>query len=87
MNCYSAEDTLADILSVVGTDRGLIERVQITGADPILPSKFLIGTAGAGVIGAAGLGASELWPSNGAYPGRFLKCPRGGYWNAGVSLF
>jgi crotonobetainyl-CoA:carnitine CoA-transferase CaiB-like acyl-CoA transferase len=61
MNCYSAEDTLADILSVVGTDRGLMERIQITGADPILPSKFLIGTAGAGVIGAAGLAASELW--------------------------
>ncbi len=58
---FNADDALADILSNVGMDHGLMERVEITGADPVLPSKFLIGTAGAGVIGATGLAASELW--------------------------
>lgn len=60
-NSYSPDDTLADLLSVVGTDRVLMERIKITGADPVLPSKFLIGAVGAGVIGAMGLAASELW--------------------------
>jgi crotonobetainyl-CoA:carnitine CoA-transferase CaiB-like acyl-CoA transferase len=58
---FNAKDALADILSNVGVDPSMMERIEITGTDPILPSKFLIGTAGAGVIGATGLAASELW--------------------------
>ena len=58
---FSARDALADILPTFGTDDNWMDRIKITGTDPILPSKFLIGNAGAGVIGATGLAGAELW--------------------------
>lgn len=56
--CYAALD---DILSLAGHAPTPRDRVRISGADPVLPTNFLIGTAGAAVVSAAGLAAANLW--------------------------
>jgi crotonobetainyl-CoA:carnitine CoA-transferase CaiB-like acyl-CoA transferase len=33
----------------------------LTGVDPVFPTPYLVGTAGAAAIGAAGIAAAELW--------------------------
>ena len=38
-----------------------LERVTLTGTDPILPTDFKIGTAASAVIGASALAATEIW--------------------------
>jgi len=53
--------TLAGILDTVGFDTVPADHVTFSGADPILPSNFLIGTAGAASIAACGLAATDLW--------------------------
>ncbi|MDD9915173.1 MAG: CoA transferase, partial [Rhodospirillaceae bacterium] len=53
--------TLAGILDTVGFDTIPADHVTFTGADPILPSNFLLGTAGAASIAACGLAAADLW--------------------------
>ena len=52
---------LAGILDTVGFDTVPADHVTFSGADPILPSNFLIGTAGAASIAACGLAAADLW--------------------------
>lgn len=56
--CYTVLD---DILSVAGLEPAPRDRVHIDGADPVLPSNFMIGTAGAAVVSAVGLAAANLW--------------------------
>ena len=55
------EQALAGILSLV--DRAPVpgEEVEFRGRDPVLPTNFLLGTAGAAVIAATGVAASDLW--------------------------
>jgi len=36
-------------------------QVAFTGSDPVFPTPYLVGTAGAAVLGAVGLAASDLW--------------------------
>lgn len=43
-----------------GGDATALERTTLTGADPILPTDFKIGTAASAVIAATALAASEL---------------------------
>ncbi len=52
---------LDQILNTVGWDRIASSHVKFTGADPILPSNFRIGSAGAAAIAACGLAAADLW--------------------------
>ncbi len=52
---------LEDLWKVVGGEPAALERVTLTGADPLLPTDFKIGTAASAVIGAGALAASELW--------------------------
>ena len=52
---------LVGILDTVGFDAIPADHVAFSGADPILPSNFLIGTAGAASIAACGLAAADLW--------------------------
>ena len=42
-------------------DPAALERIGLTGADPVLPTDFKIGTAASAVIAAAALAAAELW--------------------------
>src|SRR5206468_11404095 len=38
-----------------------LEQVELTGAEPVLPSSFAVGTAAQTTIAAAALAAAELW--------------------------
>jgi len=55
------KDELARIWAVAGGDRAALKRVALTGADPLLPTAFKIGTAATVVIAASALAATELW--------------------------
>ena len=47
--------------SLAGGDAAALERIELTGEEPALPSVFPVGTAASACIGAAGLAASEIW--------------------------
>ncbi len=52
---------LEKLWSLVEGEPAALERVTLTGADPILPTDFKIGTAASAVIAAGALAASEIW--------------------------
>jgi len=55
-------DALRTILPIAGWPDGQADAVAFTGgADPVLPTPFRIGAAGAATIAASGLAAAELW--------------------------
>jgi crotonobetainyl-CoA:carnitine CoA-transferase CaiB-like acyl-CoA transferase len=51
---------LAELTALAGLDPAA-SPVELTGADPVFPTRYRIGTAGAAVLAAVGLAASELW--------------------------
>ena len=53
--------TLEQLWSQAGADPTALGRATLTGADPILPTDFKIGTAASAVIAATALAATELW--------------------------
>ena len=56
------QQALRTILSAVGWSDKLADGVAFSGdADPILPTPFRIGTAGAATVAATGLAVSDLW--------------------------
>ena len=57
-----AYDALRTILPIAGWPEDKLRQVDITGgADPILPTPFRIGAAGAAALAATGLAAADLW--------------------------
>ena len=57
-----AHDALRTILPVAGWPEERARAVEITGgADPVLPTPFRIGAAGAAALAATGLAAADLW--------------------------
>src|ERR1700693_2506840 len=61
-------EALRTILPIAGWSDGEAAAVEFTGGtDPVLPTPFRIGTAGAATIAASGLAAAQLW---GARTGR-----------------
>lgn len=52
---------LAELLSLAGLPDPAAARVELTGADPVLATRFRIGAAGAASIAAAAAAAAELW--------------------------
>jgi crotonobetainyl-CoA:carnitine CoA-transferase CaiB-like acyl-CoA transferase len=57
-----AHDALRTILPIAGWPEERARAVEITGgADPVLPTPFRIGAAGAAALAATGLAASDLW--------------------------
>jgi hypothetical protein len=55
-------ETLRTILPIAGWADGQAADVVFTGgADPVLPTPFRIGAAGAAALAASGLAATELW--------------------------
>jgi crotonobetainyl-CoA:carnitine CoA-transferase CaiB-like acyl-CoA transferase len=57
-----AHDALHTILPVAGWPEERARTVEITGgADPVLPTPFRIGAAGAAALAATGLAAADLW--------------------------
>ena len=57
----SAGVALEGVWALGGGDPRALERVELAGEEPALPSVFPVGTAASACIGAAGLAASELW--------------------------
>ena len=56
------QNALRTVLPVVGWAAEATDTVAFTGGtDPILPTPFRIGTAGAATVAAAGLAAARLW--------------------------
>jgi crotonobetainyl-CoA:carnitine CoA-transferase CaiB-like acyl-CoA transferase len=57
----TAGDALREIWRLGGGDPAALERVTLTGADPVLPSSFHVGDFAQAAIAATGLAAAELW--------------------------
>lgn len=52
---------LEKLWALAGCEPAALDRVALTGADPILPTDFKIGTAASATIAAGALAASEIW--------------------------
>ena len=52
---------LADLWRAAGQPEAGLEAVTLTGAEPVLPSSFAIGTAAQATVAASALAANELW--------------------------
>ena len=61
MPAPDAKNVLAGFWRSAGHDDAALRDVQFTGAEPVLPSSFAVGTAAQATIGAAALAAAELW--------------------------
>jgi crotonobetainyl-CoA:carnitine CoA-transferase CaiB-like acyl-CoA transferase len=57
----TVRNALQEILSHAELAEDVGERVRFTGADPVFPTPYLAGTAGAAALGAVGLAVSRLW--------------------------
>ena len=57
----TAREALEGVWALGGGDPRALERIELAGEEPALPSVFPIGVAASACIGAAGLAASELW--------------------------
>ncbi|MCB0193807.1 MAG: CoA transferase [Anaerolineae bacterium] len=55
------ETTLNNLLTLAERPLSPNDTITIEGHDPLLPTNYLLGTAGAAVIAATGLAASDLW--------------------------
>ncbi len=63
MTC--TQDALAGLWHDLGLPADALGRVRLTGAEPVLPSSFRVGTAAQTAIAAATLAAAEVWRSRG----------------------
>src|SRR5215467_4893173 len=62
-------EALRTILPIAGWGETQAADVMFTGGgDPVLPTPFRIGVAGAATVAAAGLAADELWRVRGGRP-------------------
>lgn len=62
----SSRDVVADLWRLAAGDAAALDHLQLTGADPALPSSFRVGTAAQASIAAAALAAAELRHQAGA---------------------
>ena len=61
MSAAAPTNVLADLWRAAGQDDEALGDIEFTGAEPVLPSSFAVGTAAQATIGAAALAAGELW--------------------------
>ncbi len=61
----SPYDALNQIVAVNNIEPAAINQINFTGEDPVLATRFRLGTVGAAVLGAVGLAVSELWQLRG----------------------
>jgi crotonobetainyl-CoA:carnitine CoA-transferase CaiB-like acyl-CoA transferase len=57
----SVRNALDEILALAGSREIPRGSISFTGSDPVFATPFLVGTAGAAVLGAVGLAVSDLW--------------------------
>lgn len=63
-----AAAVLAGIWELAGLEASALERVRLSGSEPVLPSSFRVGSAAQATVAAAGLAAAELWRRRGGRP-------------------
>jgi crotonobetainyl-CoA:carnitine CoA-transferase CaiB-like acyl-CoA transferase len=61
MTTPDARQALADIWRAAGNAEAALDAIELTGAEPALPSSFAVGTAAQTTVAAAALAAGELW--------------------------
>ena len=49
---------LRELWALAGGDPAALQRIRLTGTDPLLPTDFKIGTAASAVLGASALAAA-----------------------------
>src|SRR5215831_4955037 len=57
----NSREVLAALWREAGHSDSALETIELTGAEPVLPSSFAVGTAAQATIAAATLAAAELW--------------------------
>ena len=57
----SIRNALHELLSLANLQENAGEEVAYLGEDRFFPTPYLVGTAGAAVLGAVGKAASQLW--------------------------
>jgi crotonobetainyl-CoA:carnitine CoA-transferase CaiB-like acyl-CoA transferase len=57
----TANATLEALKDIAGWDDEVTRQVSINGADPVLPTRFLVGETVAGIHAACGAAAADLW--------------------------
>lgn len=57
----SAPASLAKLVKLAGLPESAADAVEITGGDPVFPTRYRPVAAGAAAMAAAGLAAAELW--------------------------
>jgi len=57
----SVRNALHELLALADPDANPGEEIAFSGADPVFPTPYCIGTAGAAALGAVGLAVSRLW--------------------------
>ena len=61
MSAPDPANVFAGLWRAAGQDDAALAKAEFTGAEPVLPSSFAVGTAAQATIGAAALAAGELW--------------------------
>ncbi len=61
MSATNPSNVLADLWRAAGQPDEALSSVTLTGAEPVLPSSFAVGTAAQATVAAAALAANELW--------------------------
>ena len=54
-------NALSELLRLAGLPQELAAEPSFSGQDPVLPTPYRVGTAGAAALGAVGLALSDLW--------------------------
>jgi crotonobetainyl-CoA:carnitine CoA-transferase CaiB-like acyl-CoA transferase len=61
MSAANPKEVLAALLHLAGLGGTMLSDVELTGAEPVLPTSFAVGTAAQAAIAAAALAAAQLW--------------------------
>lgn len=61
MHTSQTANVLAGLWRTAGQDDAALSAVELTGAEPVLPSSFAVGTAAQATLAASALAANELW--------------------------
>src|SRR2546423_4823333 len=61
MDSTNPHEVLTALWRHAGQHDAALEAITLTGAEPVLPSSFAVGTAAQASIAAAALAAAELW--------------------------
>jgi len=57
----TARNALQELLGLGYPEARPAQEAAFTGSDPVLPTPYLVGTAGAAALAAVGLAVSDLW--------------------------